>query len=157
MSGPQPLSQLTTTGLVPFRAAVNAGAHAVMVSNATVPGLTTEPASLSPAVITGLLRHQLGFHGLVVTDSLSAGAILTAGRTLPQAAVAALAAGADLILFGSTLTPADVAQLSAPNVQATYNGIVDAITTAARTGQLPIATLTDAAVAVAAIRDRLCP
>jgi beta-N-acetylhexosaminidase len=154
----QPLGELATTGLVPFRAAIRAGAPAVMVSNASVPGLTSAPSSLSPAVIAGLLRQQLGFHGLVLTDSLSAGAILTGGRTLPQAAVAALEAGADLVLFGSTLTPDDTAQLSAPNVQRSYRAIVDAITEAVRDGHLPIARLTAAATTVAgAAHDHLCP
>jgi beta-N-acetylhexosaminidase len=154
----QPLSRLTTTGLVPFRAAIHAGAPAVMVSNASVPGLTTSPSSLSPAVIDRLLDRQLGFHGLVVTDSLSAGAILDGDQTLPRAAVAAIAAGADLVLFGSTLTDADTAQLSAPNVRRTFAGIVSAITAAVRTGRLPVAKLSAAAAAVAhAARDDLCP
>ena len=154
----QPLSELATTGLVPFRAAIRAGAPAVMVSNASVPGLTSSPSSLSQAVIGGLLRHRLGFHGLVVTDSLSAGAILTGGRTLPQAAVTAIGAGADLVLFGSTLTPKDTAQLSAPNVQRSYRAIATAISAAVTEGQLPIARLTAAATTVAgAAHDELCP
>ncbi|HEY5148805.1 MAG TPA: glycoside hydrolase family 3 N-terminal domain-containing protein, partial [Mycobacterium sp.] len=154
----QPLSELATTGLVPFRAVIRAGAPAVMVSNASVPGLTSQPSSLSPAVIGGLLRQQLGFHGLVITDSLSAGAVLTGGRTLPQAAVAAIGAGADLVLFGSTLTPDDTAQLSAPNVQRSYSQIVNGITEAVSDGHLPIARLTAAATTVAgAAHDHLCP
>lgn len=154
----QPLGQLAVTGLVPFRAAILAGAPAVMVSNASVPGLTGSPSSLSRAVIGGLLGQQLGFQGLVVTDSLSAGSILTGGRTLPQAAVAAIGAGADLVLFGSTLTPEDTAQLSAPNVQRDYDSIVNAITAAVSDGQLPIVRLTAAATRVAyAAHDNLCP
>jgi len=159
--GPAPtrsLRQLATTGLVPFRAAVRAGAPAVMVSNAYVPGLTSAPSSLSPAVVAGLLRRQLGFHGLVLTDSLSAGAVLAGGRTLPQAAVGAIAAGADLILFGSTLTAAETALLSGTNVRRSYDAIIGGIVAAVRAGQLSTARLTAAAVAVAdAARDRLCP
>lgn len=154
----QPLSELATTGLVPFLAAIRAGAPAVMVSNASVRGLTSQPSALSQAVIGGLLRQQLGFHGLVLTDSLSAGAILTGGRTLPQAAVAAIGAGADLVLFGSTLTPEDTAQLSAPNVQRSYRAIVNALTAAVNDDELPIARLTAAATTVAvAAHDHLCP
>lgn len=144
----RPLGELESTGLVPFRAAIRAGAPAVMVSNAFVPGLTTTPSSLSHDVIDGLLRHQLGFQGLVVTDSLSAGAVLAGGRTLPQAAVAAIDAGADLVLFGSTLTAADTAQLSAANVQRTFTAVVDAVTTAVGDGHLPVARLAAAATAV---------
>src|SRR5262249_28158003 len=67
-----PLAALRTAGLPPFEAAIRAGAPAVMIANATVPGLTNLPASLSSNAIDGLLRHDLGFGGLVLTDSLSA-------------------------------------------------------------------------------------
>lgn len=133
----QPLSSLESNGLLPFRAAIAAGAPVVMIANAAVPGLTTLPASLSPAAITGLLRQQLGFNGLVVTDSLSAGAISAAGYDLPHAAVAAVAAGADLILFGSTLTPAQTAQLTPAGVDANLRAMAGAIATAVSTGSLP--------------------
>src|SRR5450759_1828404 len=63
----RPLTALTSSALVPFRAAVRSGASAVMVSNASVPGLTRSPSSLSPRVIGDLLERQLDFHGLVVT------------------------------------------------------------------------------------------
>jgi beta-N-acetylhexosaminidase len=153
-----PISELAESGLLPFRAAIKDGAAAVMVSNASVPGVTTLPASLSANVMTGLLKNQLGFHGLVVTDSLSAGAVLTGGRTLPQAAVRAIAAGADLVLFGSTLSPADTAMLRAANVRRSYDGIIAALTAAVGSGQLRIARLRAAASAVVgAAHDTLCP
>ncbi len=95
-----PWTELQTRDLLPFADAVAAGLPAVMVSNATVPGLTDEPAGLSRTVIEEELRERLGFTGLVVTDSLSAEAIVAAGYTVPEAAVAALDAGADLILYG---------------------------------------------------------
>jgi beta-N-acetylhexosaminidase len=60
-----------------------------MVANATVPGLTNLPASISPAVTTGVLRNRLGFSGLVLTDSLSAVALGAAGYSVPRASVAA--------------------------------------------------------------------
>src|SRR5260221_5017490 len=82
----RPWSQLRTTGLKPFIAEIAANAPAIMISNAYVPGLTTKPASVSRAVVHDLLRTQLGFSGLVVTDSLSAGAIRAAGYTVAQAA-----------------------------------------------------------------------
>jgi beta-N-acetylhexosaminidase len=143
-----PLTQLTTTGLVPFRAAIRAGAPAVMVSNASVPGLTATPSSLASSVIEGLLGRQLSFHGLVVTDSLSAGAVLTAGRTLPHAAVAAIAAGADLVLFGSTLTRHDRELLSATQVRRSYDEVLSALGTAVATGRLSRGRLVAAATAV---------
>src|SRR5205823_1707907 len=75
--------------------------NAVMVANATVPGLTNQPASVSPAVINGILRGRLGFQGLVITDSLSAVALSANGYTVPSAAVAALDAGADMVLYNA--------------------------------------------------------
>ena len=145
-----PLSQLVTGGLVPFRTAIHAGARAVMVSNAAVPGLTSAPASMSSAAVTGLLDERLGYHGLVVTDSLSAGAVLSGGRTLAQAAVSAIAAGDDLVLFGSTLTAADIAQLSTAGVRRSYEAVVVAIADAVRSGTLTIARLRAAATTVVA-------
>lgn len=139
-----PLATLSVRDLVPFRVAIRDGAPAVMTSNASVPGLTSLPASLSRAVIEGLLRTELGFHGLVVTDSLSAGAIRSVTPSLSDATVRALAAGADLVLFGSTLTPADDAALRADRVEATYRSLVDAVAAAARTGRLSVQRLDDA-------------
>lgn len=133
----QPIASLQSTGLAPFRAAIAAGAPAVMIANAFVPGLTRLPATLSPEVITGLLRQQLGFDGLVLTDSLSAGAITAAGYDLQHAAVATIAAGADMVLFGSTLTPAQTAQLSPGNVDANLRAISASIASAVSSGRLP--------------------
>ncbi|MDQ6885434.1 MAG: hypothetical protein M3077_14550 [Candidatus Dormibacteraeota bacterium] len=92
---------LQGNGLLPFQAAVAAHLPAVMIANATVPGLSTLPASISPAVITGVLRQQMGFKGLVITDSLSAVSLSSIGYSVPRATVAALEAGADMILFNA--------------------------------------------------------
>ena len=93
------LDQLTERDLVPFEQAVRAGAPAVMVAHIDVrdvdPGV---PSSLSRAVVTGVLRDRLGFDGVVVTDSLGMAAI--ADRyTSGESAVAALAAGSDVLLM----------------------------------------------------------
>ena len=85
--------RLEKTGLVPFVDAINWGVGAVMVANASIPGLTAQPAGLSPVVETSLLRGRLRFRGLIVTDSLTAVAIAATGLTLPQAAVADSAPG----------------------------------------------------------------
>ncbi|NNN13938.1 MAG: hypothetical protein HKL81_09360 [Acidimicrobiaceae bacterium] len=98
-----PFSELKTTGLIPFEAAIAANLPVVMVSNATVPGLTSQPASLSSVAID-YLRNSLGFKGLVITDSLSAGAIQQTGLTVPEATVRAIEAGADMIMY-NTLNP----------------------------------------------------
>jgi beta-N-acetylhexosaminidase len=148
----RPLAQLRARDLVPFRAAIAEGAPAVMTSNASVPGLTPLPASLSPAVIGGLLRDQLGFRGLVITDSLSAGAVTAVTSSLADATVRSLAAGADLVLFGSTLTPADEAALRASPTLATYRWLVASVVTAVRSGRLAASRLDDAVVHVLAAK-----
>jgi beta-N-acetylhexosaminidase len=95
-------SNLQQVALPPFTAGIAAGMPSIMIANARVPGLTTRPASLSPAVITTQLRRTLGFRGLIMTDSLSARAISGAGYTIPRAAVTSLDAGTDMVMYGPT-------------------------------------------------------
>ncbi len=101
-----PWSTLQKVALPPFQAGIKAGAPAVMISNAIVTGYTSVPASLSAKVVTTELRGALGFRGLILTDSLSAGAISDPPLSLSvqRAAVDAIAAGNDMVLFGSTGT-----------------------------------------------------
>lgn len=143
-----PLSTLQQGALKPYQSAVSGGVGAVMVSHATVPGLTSGPASVSAAAITGLLRQQLGFHGLVMTDSLSAGAISAAGYTVPSAAVSAVAAGADMVLFGSTLNTAQRQLLAPSAVAESLAAIVNALVAAVQDGRLPSSRLDDAVLHV---------
>ena len=150
-------ASLQTSGLVPFERAVSGGAPAVMVGNASVPGLTSQPASISSAVITGLLRDRLHFVGLVMTDSLSAGAVSQAGYSVATGAVASVEAGADLVLFGSTLTAAQTRQLAPAAVQQQTASIVAAITTAVQSGRLPEGRLDQAVLHVVEAQGaRLC-
>lgn len=125
---------LQSNGLLPFKAAIRDSHPAIMIANAKVPGLTTLPASISSTVITTVLRRQLGFDGLVMTDSLSATAISAAGYTVPKATVAALRAGADMVLFNG----------AASTVASLTNQTVQAIVSAVGSGQLSRARLEDA-------------
>ncbi|HEY5112313.1 MAG TPA: glycoside hydrolase family 3 N-terminal domain-containing protein [Acidimicrobiales bacterium] len=136
-----PWATLKTTGLVPFQAAINDGVTAVMISNATIPGFSSLPSSISPSVIQ-YLRNEMGFKGLIVTDSLSAGALSLIHLGVPAASVKALEAGADLILAGSATTPTASLHLAL----LTSN----AIQRAATSGALPQATLRTAAAQVLA-------
>jgi beta-N-acetylhexosaminidase len=87
-------------GFAPFRAAVEAGFGLIMVSNATYPAFDDEqPASLSRRIVSGILREQLAYNGVVITDDLGAGAITGGGYDEGEAAVAAAKAGDDLLLF----------------------------------------------------------
>jgi beta-N-acetylhexosaminidase len=87
--------------MVPFRAAIEAGTQSIMTAHIRVPALTgATPATLSPAAIDGLLRGTLGYDGVVVTDALDMRAA-SGAVGIPEAAVQALAAGADLLCLGS--------------------------------------------------------
>lgn len=95
-----PRSRLDAVELLPFRAVIAAGVDAVMSSHIRLPALDpTEglPATLSRPILTGLLRQELGFTGLVFTDSMSMHAI-SQRFTPARAAAMAVAAGADVVL-----------------------------------------------------------
>lgn len=89
-----------TARLAPFQAAITAGTRLVMVSNASYPALDPSgvQAVFSHAIVTGLLRDQLGFDGVVVTDALDAKSL----AAVPHAPARALAAGVDLMLYSRT-------------------------------------------------------
>ncbi len=118
---PHDRARLETVELPPFRDAIAADVAAVMTAHLLLPALdTAHPATLSRVVLTGLLREELGFDGLIVTDALVMEAI--AGRYgASEAAVLALEAGADLVLM-----PGDA------------EGAIDAIVAAVRDGRLPL-------------------
>ncbi len=93
-----PLDELWEVDLLPF--VLTPDGAAVMVGHLVVPGLTDgAPATLSPAAIAGLLRDDLGFGGVVVTDDLAMGAVANL-VDVPTAARLALIAGADLLMVG---------------------------------------------------------
>ena len=109
-------ARLEAVELPPFRAAIAAGVASVMTAHLQLPTLDSQhPATLSPAVLTQLLRRDLGFSGLVVTDALVMEAI-SAHHGAAEAAVLAFAAGADLILM-----PADA--------EAAIDGLLEALET----------------------------
>ncbi|MBD2463909.1 beta-glucosidase [Oscillatoria sp. FACHB-1407] len=85
--------------LVPFQTAIATGVDAVMTAHLRIPSLdTTYPATLSEPILTGLLRRQMQFEGLIVTDALIMGAIANQYGT-NEAAVLAVEAGADIVLM----------------------------------------------------------
>jgi len=96
------LDQWTATQARGFEAGIDAGADAVMTTALVVPGLDPSgtPALFSHAVVTGLLRDRLHFQGVIVTDGLGMGGITTL-YDLPDATVAAVRAGNDLVLLNS--------------------------------------------------------
>jgi beta-N-acetylhexosaminidase len=97
---------------------------------------------LSGAAIKGVLRGQLGFHGLVLTDSLSAAAIQDAGYDIPQAAVRAIEAGADMVTFDTDNPPV------------TTNQVITSLVSAVHSGQLPVARLDSAVQHILRVKGR---
>jgi beta-N-acetylhexosaminidase len=95
-----PPERLRALELVPFRAAIEAGVDSIMTAHVTVPALEPAgiPATVSPAILTQLLRRELGFAGLLSTDALDMRG-LTRFFDPGEAAVRALEAGADLLLM----------------------------------------------------------
>lgn len=98
------LDELREAELLPFRAGIEAGAGMIMVSHMSAPAVTGDntPCDLSPAVVTDLLRTELGYNGVVITDAHNMGAI-TANYTPGEAALLAIEAGCDLILMPDDL------------------------------------------------------
>ena len=130
---------LQLSGLVPFRALISSNIPVIMMSNNSVPGFTSLPASLSPALYS-YLRDSLNFSGLTITDSLSAGAISALHIGLSEASVQAVIAGANLVLLGNSSTVAQ-AMSNANAARAT-------LTLAVRSGRLPLSVLRNSAQAV---------
>ncbi len=94
-------TRLDTLELIPFRRAIEAGVDAVMTAHLSVPAVIepdAPPATLSAALTTGLLREELGFEGIVFTDALQMGAIVSRYGGA-EAAVRAVEAGADVVLM----------------------------------------------------------
>ncbi len=115
------MERLRTVELPPFQAAVNAGVDSVMVAHVTIPALEPDPnrvATTSPRIVTGLLKEQMKFQGLVVADALDMNGLMRiySGSPNPSgaAAVAAIKAGNDMILIPGDLDGA-------------YRGLLDAV------------------------------
>ena len=106
--------------LPPFRSAINSGADAIMTAHIVVPALddSEQPATLSKPILTGVLREELGYKGVVVTDALNMGALQRFGED--KVPVEAIKAGADVLLMP-------------PKMDVAYNAVLDAV----RSGEIP--------------------
>lgn len=110
------LEELKNGEFIPFKIGIDAGAGMVMVAHISVPEVTNDytPADLSYMMVTQLLREELGFEGVVITDSQSMSAI-TDYYTSAEAALQALQAGVDIILMPQDLTAAAQGIIDAVN------------------------------------------
>lgn len=119
--------RLQSVELEPFRRLIAADVGAIMVGHLVIPSLqtdTTLPASLSPEIVTGLLREELGYDGIIMTDALDMDAIDL--RFSPaQAAVQAVKAGNDLIAIGAHVSFENQAAAIEAVTDAVANGIID--------------------------------
>ncbi|HTY57946.1 MAG TPA: glycoside hydrolase family 3 N-terminal domain-containing protein [Bacteroidota bacterium] len=132
-------ARLDTVELASFRAAVDAGVQSVMIGHLAVPVLDSLrlPASLSGPMVTGLLRSQMGFKGLIVTDGLEMRA-LTRGFTPDSVAVLAVRAGTDILLVPPD---ADLA--------------VSAVAGAVRRGEITMARVNDSVRRILIVKHQL--
>ena len=132
--------RLESLEFVPFRAAIAAGVSTIMTGHLAVPALEPNrdlPATLSPRITTDVLRRELGFKGIVVTDAMDMAGV--AARYSPgEAAVDAIAAGADVLLIP-------------PFPEAALEALKDAV----RTGRLPMTRVNEAALHVLRAKAKL--
>jgi beta-N-acetylhexosaminidase len=155
-------ARIDTVELVPFRRAIAAGLQGMMTFHGIIPSLDTTPipATLNPAIMTGLLRKQLGFNGLLITDAMDMNGVLsrvTVGQTakpgqpvqgsygtinnsvgIAEACKLAIAAGADILLM-----PSDVP------------GAIDAVVAGVREGRFTQARVDSSVRRVLEIKQRL--
>jgi beta-N-acetylhexosaminidase len=113
ISGDRP--RLEQIEWAPFRAAIASGVDSIMSAHIAVPALDAPnlPATLSPKILTGILREEMGFKGIIVTDALEMGGIAQ-GFSVGDASVRALEAGADVLLMP-------------PDPEAAINAVVAAV------------------------------
>ncbi|HEX9133943.1 MAG TPA: beta-N-acetylhexosaminidase [Ktedonobacteraceae bacterium] len=139
---PYTLERLAAVELVPFRSGIEAGTESVMIAHVAFPALTERdslPATLSPAIVEGLLREQLGFNGVILSDCLEMKAISDTFGT-ERAAVMALQAGIDLVLVSHHYTR--------------QRGSIEAILRAVRTEELSLHMVQQAAEHVLKLKAR---
>lgn len=101
---------------LPFQSGIEAGVDMIMVGHITAPNLTdgdSLPASISEKIITGVLRNELGYQGIIITDAMNMGAITEYYKS-DVAAIMALKAGADMVLMPE-------------NFEEAYQGVLDAV------------------------------
>jgi beta-N-acetylhexosaminidase len=136
------LDDLERIALAPFRACIEADVRSIMTAHLRVLALDpAQPATISPLIVTGLLRKRLGYDGVVVSDALEmAGIVEHCG--LEEGAVRAVVAGVDALCLGGHLSDDDVVE----RVRAT-------IVSAVRSGRLDLARVVEASDRMATLAD----
>lgn len=140
-SVPHDLERLRSVELLPFAQAIKDGVDAIMTAHVSFPAIEPSdlPATLSHAVLTGLLREEMGFEGLIVTDCLEMHAI-SKEYGIPEGAIRAIEAGADCVLVSHTLSEQTAA--------------ITAVIEAVRGGRLPVELIDKAVDRILALKQR---
>lgn len=134
------LDELRRLELIPFADAVRSEADAVMIAHILLPKIDPGmPASMSSRIVTGLLREELGFDGVVVTDDMTMGAI-TQHYDIGQAAVLAVRAGSDIVLVAHGREQAET--------------VLAALKQAAQSGDLPAETIDRSVYRILSLKER---
>jgi beta-N-acetylhexosaminidase len=139
---PYALERLETVELVPFKSGIMAGAETIMSAHISFPAITHDeslPATLSPTILRGLLRDQLGFQGVIISDCLEMKAI-SEGVGIAHGSVRALLAGIDLVLIS--------------HIYDHQRAGSAAIQQALQTGELPVEILQQAVRRVIQLKER---
>ena len=134
------ITRLEQVELYPFAQAIRAGVEAVMTAHLFVPALDPTPglpATLSPLILTDLLRKKMGFKGLIVTDAMTMGGVTTA-FSAQEAALKAVQAGVDMVLL-----PPDLP------------GVIDALVRSVQERAIPESRINDSARRVLELKARL--
>ncbi len=129
------MEELRSGEFLAFQSAIAKGVDMVMVGHITVPAVDSLPASLSRTWITQILRGELGYNGVVITDSMSMGAL--GGYTSGEAAVAAVLAGNDIIL-----------------TQTDFPEMVIAVENAVLGGQIPVSRIDEAVTRILCLKEQ---
>lgn len=134
------LERLKSNELVPFQAGIDAGVQMIMVGHISLPNVTgdTRPATFSSYLLEDLLREEMRFEGVIITDAMNMGAI-TGQYTPGQAAVEVIKAGVDMILM-----PEDF--------EAAYQGILDAV----KNGELTQERIEESVYRIWKIKKQIC-
>ena len=132
--------RLMTVEVPPFRAAIRHGLETIMTAHILFPALDPDvPATLSPTILQGLLRQELGFHGLILSDDLEMRAIID-HYGIGEAAVLALEAGADILLVCKEADRVHTA--------------IEAVEAAVKSGRLPLSRLEASLRRITAVKER---
>ncbi|SEM67741.1 glycoside hydrolase family 3 N-terminal domain-containing protein [Streptacidiphilus jiangxiensis] len=147
------VDRLVPGSLLPFRAVAGAGAACVMVGSHTVRELDDRPALASPRVLA-LLRDELGFTGVAVSENLSIPAVNGPLGGVEAAAVAAVAAGLDLVMLDSEVSRGHHPAAARAQAVRQRRAVVEALAAAVATGLLPLTRLEEAAARVLDLHHR---